>query len=249
MSHSPRIGYVVKRYPRFSETFIVNEVLAHEAAGTDIEIFSIRPCTDTHFQNAISQVRAPLTRISSSSPKWSALWPQLRAAGERFPGLWDVLRDEQHAMATTVAQGIELAGYVRDRHITHLHAHFATLPAAVARLAALIAEVPYSLTAHAKDIFHESVEDAVLQQRLEDAAAIITVSQFNVEHLSSRFPQLAEPFALRLQRFEVRRAAVSRARDAGTLDFGRGATGRKKRLRRACLRLCRVARTRRFVCL
>lgn len=190
MSHSPRIGYVVKRYPRFSETFIVNEVLAHEAAGTDIEIFSIRPCTDTHFQNAISQVRAPLTRISSSSPKWSALWPQLRAAGERFPGLWDVLRDEQHAMATTVAQGIELAGYVRDRHITHLHAHFATLPAAVARLAALIAEVPYSLTAHAKDIFHESVEDAVLQQRLEDAAAIITVSQFNVEHLSSRFPQL-----------------------------------------------------------
>ena len=27
------IGYVVKRYPRFSETFIVNEILAHERAG------------------------------------------------------------------------------------------------------------------------------------------------------------------------------------------------------------------------
>ena len=37
-SDSPRIGYVLKRYPRFSETFVVNEILAHEAAGLDIEI-------------------------------------------------------------------------------------------------------------------------------------------------------------------------------------------------------------------
>src|SRR5262245_30088366 len=35
-----RVGYVLKRYPRYSETFIVREILAHEAAGLDIEIFS-----------------------------------------------------------------------------------------------------------------------------------------------------------------------------------------------------------------
>ena len=40
---TPRVGYVLKRYPRFSETFIVNEILAHEAAGLDVEIFSLRP--------------------------------------------------------------------------------------------------------------------------------------------------------------------------------------------------------------
>jgi len=45
MSHPEpaRVGYVVKRYPRYSETFIVNEVLAHEAAGVEVEIFSLRP--------------------------------------------------------------------------------------------------------------------------------------------------------------------------------------------------------------
>ncbi|MFQ5596107.1 MAG: colanic acid biosynthesis glycosyltransferase WcaL, partial [Anaerolineae bacterium] len=41
-----RVGYVLKMYPRFSETFIVNEILAHEAAGLDLEIFSLRPPAD-----------------------------------------------------------------------------------------------------------------------------------------------------------------------------------------------------------
>ncbi len=45
-----RVAYVVKRYPRFSETFIVNEILAHEAAGLSIDLFSLRPPVDTHFQ-------------------------------------------------------------------------------------------------------------------------------------------------------------------------------------------------------
>jgi len=35
-----RVGYVVKRYPRYSETFVVREILAHEEAGLEIDIFS-----------------------------------------------------------------------------------------------------------------------------------------------------------------------------------------------------------------
>jgi len=31
-----RVGYVLKRYPRYSETFIIHEILAHEAAGLGI---------------------------------------------------------------------------------------------------------------------------------------------------------------------------------------------------------------------
>lgn len=46
---TPRVGYVLKRYPRFSETFIVNEILAHEAAGQAVEIFALRPVDETHF--------------------------------------------------------------------------------------------------------------------------------------------------------------------------------------------------------
>ena len=55
-----KIGYVLKRYPRYSETFVVNEILAHEAAGLEVEISALRPPSDTHFQDIISRVRAPV---------------------------------------------------------------------------------------------------------------------------------------------------------------------------------------------
>ena len=59
----PAVAYIVKRYPRYSETFIVTEILAHEEAGANIEIFALRPPSDTHFQDAIGRVRAPVTYI------------------------------------------------------------------------------------------------------------------------------------------------------------------------------------------
>jgi hypothetical protein len=49
-----RVGYVLKRYPRYSETFIVTEILAHEASGIEVEIFSLKPPDDAHFQDAIA---------------------------------------------------------------------------------------------------------------------------------------------------------------------------------------------------
>jgi len=48
----PRVGYVLKVYPRFSETFVVNEILAHERAGADLRIFSLRPPVGGRFHPA-----------------------------------------------------------------------------------------------------------------------------------------------------------------------------------------------------
>ena len=77
-----RVGYVLKRYPRYSETFIVNEILAHEEAGLEIEIFALRPPSDTRFQDCIARVRAPVRYIPPKPASASALWQGLRAARE-----------------------------------------------------------------------------------------------------------------------------------------------------------------------
>src|SRR5215218_4170742 len=74
-----KVGYVVKRYPRYSETFIVNEILAHEAAGTAVEIFSLLPPVDSHFQDAISKVRAPVHYLPYDGPKASEFWNSLQS--------------------------------------------------------------------------------------------------------------------------------------------------------------------------
>src|SRR6516162_10434903 len=97
-----RVGFVVKRYPRYSETFIVREILAHEEAGLAIEIFSLRPTNDGHFQDLIARVRArvsylyfpsecQLPEVLSSTVTAAHLWKAVHDAADVLPGLWQAL--------------------------------------------------------------------------------------------------------------------------------------------------------------
>ncbi len=182
-----RVGFVVKRYPRYSETFIVNEILAHEAAGLDIEVFSLLPPNDTHFQDSISRVRAPVTYLTTDALKAAALWRLLQEQVACGAIAWDDLEAARGDEARELYSALLLARLVRQRRITHLHAHFATSATSVARTAARFARVPYTFTAHAKDIFHDDVRHDDLKRKLTDAAATVTVSDFNVTHLSHTF--------------------------------------------------------------
>ena len=119
-SAAPVIGYVVKRYPRFSETFIVNEILAHEAAGRTVEIFSLYPPNDTHFQDTIARVRAPVTYLSAEGFKAAELWTELEGAADVLPGLWSELAAARGAEAREVFQAAQLARLARERGIGEL---------------------------------------------------------------------------------------------------------------------------------
>jgi len=185
---TPRIGYVVKRYPRYSETFIVNEILAHEEAGLPLEIFALRQSSDSHFQDTIARVRAPVTYLPASNVLSAGeFWDELMTAVKGLPGWVAGLEAARHEVARDVYQAALLALQARDRGIEHLHAHFATSAATVARLAALFAGLTYSFTAHAKDIFHDSVKHEDLQRKIQDATSVVTVSDYNVDFLHSRF--------------------------------------------------------------
>ena len=181
---SPRkVGYVVKRYPRYSETFIVNEILAHEAAGVDVEIFSLLPPTDAHFQDIIARVRAPVHYLPGEGSKVMGFWNGLGQAAGELPDFWSDLGKAAREEVRDVAQAIALARHVKRSGIYHLHAHFASAPTTVARLAAMFAKISYSFTAHAKDIFHQDVCKENLATKFREAATAVTVSDFNVQHL------------------------------------------------------------------
>ncbi|HEV8610710.1 MAG TPA: glycosyltransferase family 4 protein [Thermoanaerobaculia bacterium] len=218
-----RVGYVVKRFPRYSETFIVNEILAHERAGLEIEIFALRPPNDSHFQDSLSRVRAPVTYLPSSGFKAVDLWNAVALAGETCAGTWRELHYGASLEAVDVYQAAVLAREVVLRGVEHLHAHFATSPTSVASLAARFAGVPYSFTAHAKDIFHESVRPADLRRKISDAAAVVTVSDFNVEFLRREYGSAARKVrriynGLELEKF---RFEAPRGRGAGIVAVGR----------------------------
>ena len=178
-----RIGYVLKRYPRYSETFIVNEILAHEAAGLEIEIFSLLPPDDGHFQNIIAQVRAPVQYLPHLGIKAMDFWQALEETSDVLPALWttlNVARGEDHR---DVYQALVLARTAHFNGIQHLHAHFATSATTVARLASHFSGIPYTFTAHAKDIYHQDMDPMDLKRKFHDAAAVITVSNYNLNYL------------------------------------------------------------------
>ncbi len=190
MSDEPRaskVGYVLKMYPRFSETFVVTEILALERLGADLDIFSLRPPTDGRFHASLAQVRASVSYLSSPS-KSLDLWSALATCRRVHPhGVVDNLDEILAVPPGEAHQALVLAALVRERGITHLHAHFGSVAATVARLASRIAKVTYSITLHAKDIYHQDVDPAALAVNLRDAALAVTVSDFNEQYLRNLY--------------------------------------------------------------
>ena len=190
LDRDTKLGYVLKAYPRLSETFVLNEILAHERAGAALEIFSLRPPADGRFHEALARVRAPVTYLPSQPPSAADLWGELSALSVEGQ-LPHLLRSGREEKARDVYQALVLARLARARGVGHLHAHFATLATTVARLAADVGGLTYSFTAHAKDIFHDTVEPDDLRSKLRGAASVITVSDHNARHLRGLEPPAA----------------------------------------------------------
>jgi len=198
-----RVGFVLKRYPRYSETFVVREILAHEEAGLSVEIFSLRPPDDAHFQDLISRVRAPANylympaegllpeSLAGATLTAAHFWKAIAEGSAELSGLVARLEQIPEAEARDVYQGLQLARAVRRKNIHHLHAPFASDAATVARLASHFAGVPYSFTARAKDIFHEDVEPEDLRRKLRDAVGVVTISDFHLDYLRQHYGPLA----------------------------------------------------------
>ena len=190
MIKSPRIAYILKVYPRTSQTFVLAEILAHERAGLEMDIFSLRRTDDTRFHAALARVQSPVFQIARAGSKATLVLDELREHGQHLPLLWGVVQSSG-ANAEDLLQAARLSRAIVERGIVHLHAHFGTVATVVARLASKITGVTYSFTAHAKDIFHEIVEEDVLRKKLADAAGVITVSQFNVAFLKEKYADAA----------------------------------------------------------
>jgi colanic acid/amylovoran biosynthesis glycosyltransferase len=185
------IGYVLKRFPRISETFVAAEIIELERQGERVSIFAVSRPDEPFSHDFIDQIKAPVTylpyrplrqlgRVARSLARvlhrdargWLnaaavSLWPP-RLVGIRHLLQATVLRDELHR-----------AG------VTHVHAHFATTAARLANLAQRMGGPTYSVTAHAKDIYHRDVRIEHLRDKLSAALFVATVTQANHAYLQS----------------------------------------------------------------
>lgn len=204
-----RIGYVLKVYPRFSETFVVTEILAREAAGANLRIYAMRPTTDARFHPELARVKAPVTWVPRPTNA-NRFWQQVTASTqdpEILANFASILPELTELEASDVAQGVALAQRVKADGITHLHAHFASLAGRMAWVASKLTGIPYTVTTHAKDIFHESVDPIWLRRICGDAAQVLAISRFNEGYLQKVLTATGANLvllynALELSRFE-----------------------------------------------
>lgn len=180
-SNSERVGYVLTTYPCFSDASIINEILAHEEAGSEIEIFSLQSPIEEPFHEAVAQVQAQVTYLPCDNLPAYTLWDELQIIATLQPRSWSMLAEALHEDVHTVYQAVMLARMVRVREITRLHAHHATASTTVARLAARVSGVPFSFTVYSDDLEH--VSSTEFRRKLDDATAVFTVNNTTADRL------------------------------------------------------------------
>ncbi|NIA69677.1 colanic acid biosynthesis glycosyltransferase WcaL [Pelagibius litoralis] len=200
-----RIGYVLKRFPRLSETFILNEILALERAGVEVEIFSLLrpPAEDRHA--LLSELKAPVTYLpSKASAARLTLKTGLEAERASFADVFDDLvthpplfsGKSPEDVAVLHLKASVLAFLAHRRGIRHFHAHFGSDAATAALLLSRLTGGSFSYTAHARDIYHtytSPLDDARMRRaKMAEARFLVTVSDYNAEHLRSLCPNAAQ---------------------------------------------------------
>jgi len=187
------VAFVLKGYPRLSETFIAQEIFGLEALGLDIRIISLRHPTDRHIHPIHRQIKAPvhyLPEYLSHEPRrvwtaWRALRHTARYRAARAVWLRDLVRDRTPNRIRRFGQALVLA-HELPSGVDRLHAHFLHTPASVARYAAFMTGLPWSISAHAKDIWTSS--DWEKREKLADCAWAVTCTAIGYRHLAELAP-------------------------------------------------------------
>ncbi len=187
---APVLVVVVKGYPRVSETFIAQELHALERRGLRLAIVSLRHPYDRISHPVHAEIRAPVLYL----PEYLVDAPLRVVRGHvrafrQAPGrylatlrLWlrDLVRDPTPNRVRRLGQAGVLAAEL-PAGARHLHAHFLHTPASVARYAARLTGLGYSLSGHAKDVWTRPAWE--LSEKLRDADFTVTCTRANQEQL------------------------------------------------------------------
>jgi len=186
------LAYILKGYPRISETFISNEILLLEKLGFKMHLFPMRQPRESFSHASVMEIKAEVsylpTELFENLPK--LLIPNTLLAVKHPLRYLKTIRlaiqgRPKNKLATL--KHLLQAGYMSHYHLTgdsricHLHGHFAHSPTSVTRFAASFSGLPYSFTAHAKDIYTSKKEK--LRQRIEEAEFVVTCTKHNQEYL------------------------------------------------------------------
>jgi len=188
-----RVAFVLKGYPRLSETFIAQEIAALERRGLQILIVSLRRPTDARRHPVHDEIRAALLYLPEylyQEPlrvfrSWIRLRKSKNFREARNTWLRDLARDPTPNRIRRFGQALVLANEL-PTDVNRLHAHFLHTPASVTRYAALMRGVAWTGSAHAKDIW--TTPEWEKREKLASCEWLVTCTAANLAHLEALAP-------------------------------------------------------------
>jgi glycosyltransferase involved in cell wall biosynthesis len=182
----PKVAYIMSRFPKLTETFILYEMLALEEQGVQVELYPLlRERTTVMHPEALPLVERahfqPFITWPIVRSQLHFLWHKPRAY---LGTLWSLLRGTWGSLNFFVGalgifpKTVHFAELMAAEHIQHIHAHFASHPAAAAFIIHRLSGIPYSFTAHGSDLH---VDRHMLREKVAEAARVITISNYNKE--------------------------------------------------------------------
>lgn len=208
----PRIAYLVSRFPHFTETFIVGEIHEVLNAGLDVSVYALRDFRQDAVQPDAEVLlplvtwgnRLPATEMIRAIAGWLVRRP-IRTLGIWVKAIAGNLRSPKFLGRALLAlpAAMTFAHRMQRGDVQHIHAHWATHPALAAWVIHQLTGIPYSVTVHAHDLY---VERPMIERKLGDAAAVVTISEFNRRILTEIHPPLVDrlhviPCGVRLDDF------------------------------------------------
>jgi glycosyltransferase involved in cell wall biosynthesis/peptidoglycan/xylan/chitin deacetylase (PgdA/CDA1 family) len=180
----PAVAYVMSRFPKVSETFILTEILALERRGVRVEVYPLlrERQAVVHPEAAAVARRAHYLPFLSRAVLASQLhW--LRRSPRAYLGAVRDVAWATRASANFLLGGLAIlpkvahaARLMQDAGVVHVHCHFANHPAVAGLVVGRLTGLPYSFTAHGSDLH---VERAMLERKVAEAAFVATVSGDN----------------------------------------------------------------------
>lgn len=191
-----RVAYLMSRFPKISETFILYEILELQRLGLEIEIFPLlRQSEQVHHpgvEELMDRVRftpAVSREVAAAQIYWLLRRPAAYL-GAWIRVLWGNLASPRFLARALVVVPLAAAFARRMRQlgVSHVHAHWATHPTLAAYVIRMLAKLPYSFTAHAHDIH---VDRAMLGEKIRRASFVVTISDYNLRLLSELYGSAA----------------------------------------------------------
>lgn len=185
-----KLAYLAPQITALSATFVYKEILGLEARGYEVLPVSIHP--DEAFAKEVAELNKRTDSIYSRSTFTfilsfitALLFHPVRTVKVVSLYLSDIFslgspKLQQIKLGYQMLAGIWLAEKLRKADVEHLHIHFGDVPAQVGMYAAKHANIPFSFTIHANDLFQHG---RLLKQKSDRACAVVTISNFNVNLL------------------------------------------------------------------